>query len=46
MDLASAFYLGFTILFLLVFIAIVLRTYGSKQKLRGEEPKYRMMDDD
>jgi uncharacterized membrane protein YecN with MAPEG domain len=46
MDLASAYYLGFSVLFLLVFAAIVVRTYSSKQKVKGEEPKYRMMDDE
>ena len=45
MDLASACYLGVTILFLLTFAAIVIRTYSGKEKIRGEEAKYRMMDD-
>ena len=46
MDLASIYYLGVTILLFLIFAAIVARTYSKKHKARGEEPKYRMMDDD
>uniref|UniRef100_C6E2W1 CcoQ/FixQ family Cbb3-type cytochrome c oxidase assembly chaperone n=1 Tax=Geobacter sp. (strain M21) TaxID=443144 RepID=C6E2W1_GEOSM len=46
MDLASIYYLGVTILLFLIFAAIVARTYSKKHKVRGEEPKYRMMDDD
>jgi cbb3-type cytochrome oxidase subunit 3 len=46
MDLASIYYLGVTILLFLVFAAIVARTYSKKHKARGEEPKYRMMNDD
>lgn len=46
MDWASIYYLGITILLLLIFAAIVVRTYSKKHKARGEEPKYRMMDDD
>jgi cbb3-type cytochrome oxidase subunit 3 len=46
MDLASAYYLGVTILFLLLFAAIVARTYSKKERTRGEQAKYRMMDDE
>jgi cbb3-type cytochrome oxidase subunit 3 len=46
MDLASAYYLGTTLLMLAVFAAIVARTYSRKEKTRGEEAKYRMMGDE
>jgi hypothetical protein len=46
MNLASIFYLGSTVLMLAVFILIVVRTYRSSERQRGEAPKYRMMDDD
>lgn len=46
MDLASIYYLGVTILLFLVFAAIAARTYSKKHKASGEEPKYRMMNDD
>jgi len=46
MDLASVYYLGVTILMFLVFMAIVARTYRKKERQRGEEPKYRMLDDE
>ena len=46
MDPASIYYLGVTTLLLLIFAVIVARTYGKKQRIRGEEPKYRMMEDD
>ncbi|MBU5637776.1 cbb3-type cytochrome c oxidase subunit 3 [Geomonas sp. Red69] len=46
MDSASIYYLGVTLLLFLVFAAIVARTYSRKQKAKGEQPKYRMMDDD
>ena len=46
MDVASIYYLGVTIVLFLVFAAIVARTYGKKHKERGEQPKYRMMDDE
>lgn len=46
MDSASVYYLGITVLLFLIFVAIVARTYGRKQKEKGEKPKYRMMDDD
>jgi cbb3-type cytochrome oxidase subunit 3 len=46
MDLASAYYLGITILLFLVFAAIVAHTLSDKRKVSGEEAKYRMMDED
>jgi cbb3-type cytochrome oxidase subunit 3 len=46
MDLASAYYLGTTVLLFLVFAAIVARTYSAKRRVTGEEAKYRMMDED
>lgn len=46
MDWASIYYLGVTIGLFLIFAVIVARTYSKKHKARGEEPKYRMMDDD
>jgi hypothetical protein len=45
MDTASAYYLGSTLLMLLVFAAIVLRTYAAKRRVKGEAAKYRMMED-
>ena len=46
MNLASVFYLGTTVLMFAVFVVIVARTYRSKERDKGEAPKYRMMDDD
>ncbi|RME33266.1 MAG: CcoQ/FixQ family Cbb3-type cytochrome c oxidase assembly chaperone [Deltaproteobacteria bacterium] len=46
MDWASVFYLGFTLLLLVIFALIVARTYSRRHRDRGEEPKYRMLDDD
>ena len=46
MDSASTYYLGVTILLFLIFAAIVVRTYSRKQRVRGEQAKYRMMEDD
>jgi hypothetical protein len=46
MNIAGVCYLGFTVLLWVVFAAIVLRTYSPKLKAKGEQPKYRMMDDD
>jgi cbb3-type cytochrome oxidase subunit 3 len=46
MDVASIYYLGITILLFLVFLAIVVYTYSGDRKARGEEAKYRMMDED
>ena len=45
MDIASIYYLGVSVLLFLAFIAIVARTYSKKQRVRGEQAKYRMMDD-
>jgi len=46
MDIASIYYLGVTLLLFLIFVVIVARTYSKKRKVKGEEPKYRMMDDE
>lgn len=46
MDIASAYYLAVTILLFIVFAAIVARTFSKKHQARGEEPKYRMMEDE
>ncbi len=46
MDLATVYYLGMTILLFAVFAIIVAKTLNRKRKKKGEEPKYRMMDDD
>ena len=46
MDIASAYYLGVTILLFTVFAVIVARTFSKKHKARGEAPKYRMMEDE
>ena len=46
MDIASAYYLGVTVLLFIVFTAIVARTFSKKHQARGEEPKYRMMEDE
>lgn len=46
MDLASIFYLGVTLLFVLVFAAIAVRTFSRKRKIGGEQAKFRMMDDE
>ena len=46
MDSASACFLGVGILFLLTFAAIVLRSCSVKEKLKGEQAKYRMLEDD
>jgi hypothetical protein len=46
MDLASAYYLGTTILLFAIFACIVAKTYSRKQREKGEAPKYRMMADD
>lgn len=46
MDLASLLYLGITIGLFAIFAGIVIRTYSSKRKDRGEKPKYRMLDED
>jgi cbb3-type cytochrome oxidase subunit 3 len=46
MDIASAYYLGVSFLLLAVFAAIVVRTFSAKERTRGEQAKYRMMDDE
>lgn len=46
MDTASIYYLGVTLLLFLIFAAIVVRTYSRKRHAKGEEPKFRMMEDD
>ena len=46
MDLASACYLGVTVMLFAVFAAIVRRTYSRQEAERGELAKYRMMDDE
>jgi hypothetical protein len=46
MSMASACYLGCTVLLWILFAAIFMRTYDPKQKAKREEPKYRMMDDE
>lgn len=43
---ASVWYLGVTIALLAIFLVIVVRTYSRKNARRGEEPKYRMLNDD
>lgn len=46
MDLGSFLYLGVTFAMLVVFAAIVFRTYRSKNRGKYEAPKHRMLDDD
>ncbi|RMF47797.1 MAG: CcoQ/FixQ family Cbb3-type cytochrome c oxidase assembly chaperone [Deltaproteobacteria bacterium] len=46
MDWASVFYLGTTLLLLLIFALIVVRTCNRRHRDKGEAPKYRMLDDD
>ncbi|GFO65139.1 cbb3-type cytochrome c oxidase subunit 3 [Geomonas paludis] len=46
MDSASIYYLGVTLILFLAFAAIVARTYSKRHRDKGEEPKFRMMDDD
>lgn len=43
---ASIWYLGVTLLLVLVFVVIVFRTYARKNAQKGEQPKYRMLKDD
>lgn len=45
MDLASIYYLGVTLVLFLVFAWIVVKTMNRKRKDHGENPKFRMMDD-
>ena len=46
MDLASLVYLGVTFGLFVIFVIIVVRTYSSKRKDKGEIAKFQMMDDD
>lgn len=46
MILASIYYLGVTLLLFAIFAWIVARTYSSRNRERGELPKYRMLDED
>ena len=46
MDMASAYYLGVTVLLLVVFAAIVARTCSRRRREKGEAPKYRMMEEE
>ena len=46
MDMASVYYLGVTVLLLVVFAAIVARTCGRTRREKGEAPKYRMMEEE
>jgi len=46
MDWGSLVYLGVTFGLLVIFAAIVFRTYRAKNRNKYEEPKHRMLDDD
>lgn len=46
MDLASIYYLGVTLALFCLFATIVARTLRKKNRVPGEAPKYRMMDED
>ena len=46
MDMASVYYLGVTVLMVVVFAAIVARTCSRRRREKGEAPKYRMMEED
>ncbi|HYS42451.1 MAG TPA: cbb3-type cytochrome c oxidase subunit 3 [Geobacteraceae bacterium] len=46
MDMASVYYLGVTVLLLVVFAAIVARTCNRRRREKGEAPKYRMLEED
>ena len=46
MDSASVYYLGVTFLMFVIFVGIVARTYSKKQRIVGENPKFRMMEED
>lgn len=46
MNTSSLWYLGGTFLLFAIFALIVARTYSKKNRERGEEPKYRMLDDE
>lgn len=43
---ASIWYLGVTLLLLVIFLVIVVRTCSRRNAKRGEEPKYRMLKDE
>jgi cbb3-type cytochrome oxidase subunit 3 len=43
-DGAGIWYLGVTVALFALFVLIVVRTYRRKNRAKGEEPKYRMMD--
>ncbi len=43
---SSLLFLGITLLLLLVFAGLVLRTCSRKRRRQMEEPKYRMLDDE
>jgi hypothetical protein len=45
MDLASAYYLGVSLLLFLVFVAIIAKTCSRRRRDQEESPKYRMMDE-
>ena len=46
MDMASVYYLGVTVLMVVVFAAIVARTCSGRRREKGEAPKYRMMEEE
>jgi len=46
MDMASVYYLGVTVLMVVVFAAIVARTCSRSRREKGEAPKHRMMEED
>lgn len=46
MDLAATLYLGVTFGLFVIFVGIVMRTYGRKNRDKNETAKYRMLDDD
>ena len=46
MELASVYFLGVTLLMFVVFAVIVVRTCSKKQRIQGEAPKYKMLDED
>ncbi len=46
MDWASILYLGTTFGLFVIFALIVFKTYRRKNKVKGEAPKYKMLDDD
>ncbi len=46
MDAASLLYLGVTGVLLVIFLAIVVRTYSKRNRNRLEQAKHRMLDED